>query len=191
MDAKFLRLKHSAGLDFEAYLATDPGRTAQWREKCKLLSLDNEQRALLQSFTRRMPVICLSGTWCGDCAVQCPMLVAIATASPAIDLVFLHRDEHADLSDQVRIAGGKRVPTVLWMSEEFEFVHLFGDRTLSRYRRMAATQLGTTTGPACPLPSITTPASESATVLAEWIAEFERVQLILRLSPRLRQKHGD
>jgi hypothetical protein len=30
-----------------------------------------------------------------------------------------------------------------------------------------------------------------AAVAAEWLAEFERVQLILRLSPRLRQKHGD
>jgi hypothetical protein len=27
--------------------------------------------------------------------------------------------------------------------------------------------------------------------VGEWLGEFERAQLILRLSPRLRQKHGD
>jgi hypothetical protein len=28
-------------------------------------------------------------------------------------------------------------------------------------------------------------------VVDDWLREFERVQLMLRLSPRLRQKHGD
>jgi hypothetical protein len=32
---------------------------------------------------------------------------------------------------------------------------------------------------------------ESAEVLQEWLNEFERVQWMLRLSTRLRQKHGD
>jgi hypothetical protein len=31
----------------------------------------------------------------------------------------------------------------------------------------------------------------AATRAAEWLAEFERAQLLLRLSPRLRQLHGD
>ena len=36
------------------------------------------------------------------------------------------------------------------------------------------------------------PAAEAlAATTAEWLAEFERAQLILRLSPRLRSKHGD
>jgi hypothetical protein len=30
-----------------------------------------------------------------------------------------------------------------------------------------------------------------AAVVADWLEEFERVQLILRLSGRLRQLHGD
>jgi hypothetical protein len=30
-----------------------------------------------------------------------------------------------------------------------------------------------------------------AVVVADWLEEFERVQLILRLSGRLRQLHGD
>jgi hypothetical protein len=34
-------------------------------------------------------------------------------------------------------------------------------------------------------------AEETAATLQDWLDEFERVQLMLRLSTRLRQKHGD
>jgi hypothetical protein len=30
-----------------------------------------------------------------------------------------------------------------------------------------------------------------AATLQEWLNEFERIQLMLRISPRLRQKYGD
>ena len=68
-----------------------------------------------------------------------------------------------------------------------EFVSLLGDRTLPRYRAMAARQLG----PACPVPGAALPPDEAAATLQAWLDEFERVQLILRLSARLRDKHGD
>jgi hypothetical protein len=35
------------------------------------------------------------------------------------------------------------------------------------------------------------PPDELAATLQDWINELERVQLMLRLSPRLRQKHND
>jgi hypothetical protein len=35
------------------------------------------------------------------------------------------------------------------------------------------------------------PPDEAAATMQGWIDEFERVQLMLRLSPRLRQVHGD
>ena len=61
------------------------------------------------------------------------------------------------------------------------------DRTLSTYRRLAAEQLG----PACPTGLVPPTAEATSLVTAEWLAEFERAQLILRLSPRLRARHGD
>ncbi|MSQ90349.1 MAG: thiol reductase thioredoxin [Phycisphaerales bacterium] len=187
MNAAWLKSKHGLGLAYDEYLKTSPSHAANWRRQGVGVALDGGDRQILSTFTRRMPVICISGLWCGDCAAQGPMLDAIARACPMVDLVFLDRDEHADLSNEVRIAGGNRVPTVLWMTEEFEFVHLLGDRTLTCYRRIAAAQIGAS----CPLPGALTPADEVSAVTGEWVREFERVQLILRLSPRLRALHGD
>jgi hypothetical protein len=73
------------------------------------------------------------------------------------------------------------------MAEDFEPVSMYGDRTLARYRAIAARQLGS----ACDIPGIAIDQNEFDATLQEWVNEFERVQLLLRLSARLRQKHGD
>ena len=60
------------------------------------------------------------------------------------------------------------------------------DRPLT-YRQMAADRLG----PACPT-GIVPPGPELlSAVTSEWVGQFERNQLMLRLSKRLREKHGD
>ena len=186
---EYLRIRFDAGLSYDEYLATaTPQQLDNWRAAERQVSLTDGQRALLASFTRPMPVLCTSGTWCGDCVVQVPMLAAIAAANPSvISLRLLDRDEHADLAEQITICGGQRVPTVLFLNELFEFVGLLGDRTLSRYRAMAAKELGG----ACPLPGAPVPADEITATVQDWVDEFERVQWMLRLSPKLRELHRD
>jgi len=66
-------------------------------------------------------------------------------------------------------------------------VSAFGDRTLSRYRALAQRQLG----PSCPLPGAPVPDDEIAATFQDWMDEIERVQLLCRLSTKLRTKHGD
>jgi hypothetical protein len=52
---------------------------------------------------------------------------------------------------------------------------------------MAAEQFG----PACPTGFGAPPAEAAAALVSDWLNEFERCQIILRLSPRLRSLHGD
>jgi hypothetical protein len=185
MDGTLLKSAFDQALSYDQYLSGDSGKAAAWHAvKAELTA---EQRSLLAGFRRRMPVLVISGVWCGDCAQQGPMLHAIAQAAPCIDQRWVDRDAVPQLRDQVRICGGHRVPTVIWMAEDFEFVSLLGDRTLPRYRALAARQLG----PSCPLPGSPLPPDEAAATLQAWLDEYERVQLLLRLSGRLRQKHGD
>lgn len=190
LTADFLRSKLDAAAPYAAYIAT--ARASErpgWDRAYDAARLTQAQAGLPRSFTRPMHVLVTSGTWCGDCSAQCPMLARIAEAAPPgiIDLRFLDRDQHADLAQRITICGGLRVPTAVFMAEDFEFVSLLGDRTLSRYRAIAARKLGA----ACPLPGAPTPPEEVAATLQDWLNEFERVHLVLRLSPRLREKHGD
>ena len=73
------------------------------------------------------------------------------------------------------------------MAEDYEFIALLGDKTLSRLRAKAAKSLGEF----CPLPGAELPEDEMTATLQEWLNECERVHLTLRLSTRLRAKHGD
>lgn len=176
-------------LPYAQYLGqhAKPNERPGWDAFLARVALTPAQRTLVAGFTRRMPVLCLSGTWCGDCVQQVPILARIAEASPNIDLRFLERDPNPELANQLKICGGQRVPVVLFANEDHEFVALAGDRPISRYRALAARQLG----PSCPLPGAPVPSDELAATVADWVQEFERVALLLRLSTKLRQRHGD
>ncbi len=188
LEADFLERKHRAGLGFDDYVATaKPDKQQAWRDVYDQIELTEPQLTLISSFTRQMRIVVSSGAWCGDCVQQCPLIARIAEASELIDLKFVDRDEHADLSQRIMICGGLRVPTAVFMAEDYEFIGLLGDRTLTRYRAMAAQQLGAN----CPLPGAPIPTDELRATMQDWLNEIERLQLLLRLSPRLRQKHGD
>ncbi|MCE9591020.1 MAG: thioredoxin family protein [Planctomycetes bacterium] len=189
MDATYLQSKHQAGLPYDQYVATgNPDQQANWKKFHDQVQLTDAQRALVGSFVRKINIIGLSGIWCGDCVQQCPLVARIAQANPdKIDLRFVDRDAHADLQKELRICGGNRVPVFAFCAEDYELVGWYGDRTLSRYRAIAARQLG----PSCPMPGAAVPASEVAATLQEWLDEIERAHLLLRLSARLRQKHAD
>ncbi len=189
MDAAYLKARHEAGKSYADHVAA--GTAAQqenWRRVYESVGLGHHQHELVDGFVREMKVMVLSGVWCGDCVQQVPLIQRVAEANRRkIDIVYLDRDAHADLQAKVRINGGDRVPVVIFCAEDHELVGWYGDRTLSRYRVLAARQLGG----ACPLPGAPVAQDELDACLADWLAEFERVQLLLRLSSRLRQRHGD
>jgi thiol-disulfide isomerase/thioredoxin len=159
----------------------------RWQAMHSRISLTVEERNLLSGFSRRMPVLCLAGTWCGDCVNQCPVFDHFSKAAPQIDLRFLDRDAIPEVRSLLAINGGHRVPVLVFLSEDWFEVARFGERPLSTYRRMAAEYLG----PSCPTGIIPPPSEAQTALIADWLNEFERSQLILRLSPRLRARYGD
>ncbi len=177
-------------LGYEAFLAkyADPRMDQpRWRRVYEQIKLTAEQRILLEGFSRRMNVLCMVGAWCGDCVEQGPILQRIAEAAGGrIDLRFLDRDQHPDVQAALSICGGHRVPVAVFLSEDFHECSRFGDRTLSAYREMAVEMVGA----ACPVGLVLRSELHEAQV-QDWLNEFERVQLMLRLSPRLRRRHGD
>ena len=180
--------KYHAGLPYADFLAryANDGQKQRWRQVHDQVALTPTQREVLGSFGRRMHVLCLAGAWCGDCINQCPIFEHFAAAAPVIQVRYLDRDDHADVQRALQINGGNRVPVVVFFSEDGFEVARFGERTLSKYRQMMRDQAGRASGfnPEAhdPLPVLVT---------QDWLNEFERVQWLLRLSPRLRQLHGD
>jgi len=185
----FLRSKFSDALPYTAYTATGtPDQQSRWSAVHARVKLSDRQRALVGSFSRSFNVLVSSGMWCGDCAQQVPMLDHIERANPGvIKARYVDRDKHKDLAEQIMICGGYRVPTVLFLNEEFEFCLLAPDKTLNRLRFLAAKNLG----PSCPLPGADIPTDEGAATMQDWVDAFEHMHLLVRLSPKLRSRYSD
>ncbi|MHB1424471.1 MAG: thioredoxin family protein [Gemmataceae bacterium] len=189
MNTCFLAEKFAAALPYDRYLLTGSDeQQRRWQQVYAAAQLTGPQNQLVAGFVRDMKVLIVSGIWCGDCVQQCPLMQRIAESNPArIDLRLLDRDQHRDLAEKVRINSGDRVPVALFLAEDHELCSVFGDRPLSRYRALASRQLG----PSCPTGIVPPGTDEQAATLQDWLNEFERVQWMLRLSARLRQKHHD
>jgi len=190
MTASFLEECFAQANDYTSFVrrGEPDGHHHAWHQRYDHLALSSEQRALADAFTRPMKVLCLTGTWCGDCALQGAAMQRIAEArSDLIDLRFLMREErHAALITANPVNGGFRVPLTWFMAEDFEPLARFGDRTLSRYRSMARKALHEESNVLAPAPE-----DPVRAVLQEVLDEFERTQLMLRLSPRLCARYGD
>lgn len=181
--------KFAAGLPLPEFLArygtlADRGK---WQRAMEQTHLTESQKYLLGKFTRDTEVLVLAGAWCGDCVSQCPIFERFAEAAPVLGIRYIDRDEHADVQEALRINGGNRVPVVVFFSEDGEEVARYGERTLARYRQLVEALDGD--GGARGSARGTDRVQEQ--VVQDWLDEFERVQWILRLSPRLRKIHGD
>jgi thiol-disulfide isomerase/thioredoxin len=159
----------------------------RWAAAHAAITLTDAQKQLLGRFTRETNVLVLAGAWCGDCVAQCPAFDRFAEAAPVLKVRYLDRDEHADVQQALQVNGGDRVPVAVFFSEDGFEVARYGERTLARYRQLAAQVVGES----CATGLVSKADPVGAQVVQDWLDEFERVQWILRLSPRLRRMHGD
>jgi thiol-disulfide isomerase/thioredoxin len=159
----------------------------RWQAIYDRIALSAPQRTLLEGFARQMHLLCVAGTWCGDCVRDCPILQRFAEATPKVTVKFADRDTYPDLREAVSINKGYRIPIVLFLSEDYYECARYGERTVATYRKMAVERLG----PACPTGIVPPGEDYLGAITQEWLNEVERVQLMLRLSPRLRERHGD
>ena len=174
--------------EYEAYLQkSDPEKVPRWRDsESRIPETTEEQRERLQGYDRELNVLVYSGIWCGDCARQGPLLKKIADAcGEKVNIRFIERDASEELQDELRILGALRVPTVVFLSEDFWEVGRYVEGTLSFYRSKAAREIGRGTDS-----GILSPKAREKE-LAEWVDVFEKSLIMLRLFPLLRKRHGD
>ena len=180
---------YDQALPYQAFLDRfgTPAHRERWQAVYERVKVGEAQQALLSGFERQMYLLCLAGTWCGDCVLQCPVLQRLTEATEKIGLRFVDRDDQSALQDALALNAGRRIPVVIFLSEDFQECGRYGERTLSIYRKMAHERLGA----ACPTGIVPPGPDHLADVVADWLEEVERIQLMLRLSPRLRIAHGD
>lgn len=178
---------YTEALPYEEFLSEhgSPADRARWDRTRNAVELTETRVELLKKFVRETHILVLAGAWCGDCAANCPLFERFAEVAPVLKPRYLDRDAFPEAQKELQINGGNRVPVVVFFSEDGVEVSRFGERTLTTYRRMVAQATGEVCG------SGVIGKDELSGVVQDWLDEVERVQWILRLSPRLRRLHGD
>ena len=187
MNADILRQTFEMGLGYDEFVASgEPMHQPQWHQRYEQLVWTTP-----------------SGSWrrdSSDPSRSCADRYVVRRLRPAgaslhriaeaaegrIDLRFVLRSEQfAELVVANQINQGYRVPVTWFMAEDFQPCSRIGDRPPAGTVRWPARPWATHPVLAEP------PADPVRTVLQEMLDEFEQVDLMLRLSPRLRELHGD
>ena len=185
---EFFKSYFAKALAYQDYVATgEQVHQDRWNEHYQAVQLAPDQLELVKSFTRKLNILFMSGTWCGDCVRQGPIVARIAQASDLIDLRFIDNKEYPALADELRINGASKVPVAVFVSEDFFELGRFGDRHLAIYRSKLATELG----PACSTGIAVPQESVLQQDLRDWLDLIERNHAMLRLAPLLRQRYDD
>jgi thiol-disulfide isomerase/thioredoxin len=158
-----------------------------WREREERTpELTQEQRKRLEGYNREIKVLIYASSWCGDCSRQVPMLEKMANAAgEKVNVRIIERETSKELQDELRILGALRVPVVVFLTEDFWEIGRFGERLLNLYRSKAAREIGNGVEQ-----GILSPKALKRE-MNDWLDIFERMLLMVRLSPPLRKRYSD
>lgn len=70
----------------------------------------------------------LTEAWCGDAAQNLPTIVAASLSNPLITVRFLLRDENPELMDAYLTNGGRSIPKLIAVDEDFNELFTWGPR---------------------------------------------------------------
>ena len=174
--------------DLDSYLKEgDTSHYSRWLDAIERTpNLSEYDKERVQGYNRILNVLVYSGIWCGDCVRQIPIIQKIADAAgEQVNVRIIEREESPELMDELRLVGAHRVPVTVFLTEGFWEVGRISDRTLSVYKAKAAREIGKEFNAGILVPK----AREKE--LTEWIDIFEKMLLMVRLSPPLRKKYSD
>ena len=93
----------------------------------KTLSIEKIKELTKLEFPNKLKFLVITEGWCGDASQIVPVIDALAKAFN-IDVRFLLRDENLDLIDLHLVNGGRSIPIMLWLDENFELINKWGPR---------------------------------------------------------------
>jgi hypothetical protein len=94
----------------------------------KTIKLPQEVIERIETLKTPIEWIVLSEGWCGDAAQNLPIINKIAEANENINLRIVLRDEHPELMDKFLTNGGKSIPKLIHIENEYSKIESWGPR---------------------------------------------------------------
>lgn len=94
----------------------------------KTTILDEEMSAKLRKYGPGLKFLIIAESWCGDAGQNVPSMVKMASACNCVDIRIIMRDEHLDIIDQFLTNGGRAIPIMLLLDEDYNVLGKWGPR---------------------------------------------------------------
>ncbi len=94
----------------------------------KTIKLPQEVIEKVEAITTPINWIVLSEGWCGDAAQNLPIINKIADLNKNINLRIVLRDEHPELMEQFLTNGGRAIPKLIHIENNFSKIESWGPR---------------------------------------------------------------
>ena len=94
----------------------------------KTVNIIPEVQQAFKECNQKMTWLVLTEPWCGDAAHSVPVLFKLSELSPNITFKLILRDENLEIMDQFLTNGGRSIPKLLILNEDYEVVKSWGPR---------------------------------------------------------------
>ena len=117
--------RFDTGYDFDQYLKIIVARKDDWLKNYQAYNLAEAEKKRLASISKCFNILALSEDWCGDSVRNLPVIVRMLEALPDAKLKIFARDDNLDLMQKFTADGKMRIPTVVFMDENFKVLALW------------------------------------------------------------------
>ncbi|MEQ8926173.1 MAG: thioredoxin family protein [Fulvivirga sp.] len=152
------------------YTRLNEQRMNKWE---KIAQITDELKTTVANIKDKQYWLVLTEGWCGDAAQNIPVINKISTLSPFVELRLLLRDENLDIMDEYLTDGGRSIPKLIILNEEFLELTQWGPRPEAGQEKVKRMKAGELTH------------EEFATELHTWYAKDRSISLQSELNKLL------
>lgn len=84
----------------------------------KQIELNDSLKKIIQNINKKITLIVIAESWCGDGAQNIPLIAKISEISSNIDLKIIFRDENIKIMDAYLTNGSRSIPKVIFVDSE-------------------------------------------------------------------------
>lgn len=120
--------KSTSKEDSEALVNYSKLNHSRMKRLDKTIKLSPEVIEKIESISRPIEWIVLTEGWCGDAAQNLPIINKFADINSNINLRIVLRDEHPELMDQFLTNGGRAIPKLIQVENNYSKIESWGPR---------------------------------------------------------------
>ncbi|TLU89601.1 thioredoxin family protein [Dyadobacter sediminis] len=106
----------------------------------KKVTVNEDLKKTIDRFQFPQTWFILTEAWCGDAAQNIPSIVALASLNPQITVKLLLRDENPEIMDAYLTNGGRSIPKLIAVDENFNELFTWGPRPSGAQEMLKAYQ---------------------------------------------------